>query len=72
MIIWTNRSLADDLRLSPCVDVKLIHVDRSGQEMSMPPDLKTGVSDTETEPIAAQLEILPYPYLWLSHCEQVS
>ena len=31
----------------------------------MPPDLNTGVCDAKTEPMAAQLVILPTPYLWL-------
>ena len=47
------------LRLSPCVNVKLIHVDRSDRKMSMLPDLNTGVRDAKTEPIAVQLAILP-------------
>ena len=33
--------------------------------MSTAPDLNTGVHDTNTESIAAQLAILPPPYLWL-------
>ena len=48
VIIWTNQGPADVLRLSPCVNVKLIHVDRSDRKMSMPSDLETGVRDTKT------------------------
>ena len=33
----------------------------------MPSDLNTAVRDTNTEPIAAHLAILPPPYLWLTH-----
>ena len=33
--------------------------------MSMPPDLNTGVRDTKTEPITAQLAILLSPCLCL-------
>ena len=63
MAIWTNRSPADVLRPFPCVNVKLIHVDRSDRKMSMSPDLNTGVRDIKTEPIAAQLAIPPQSYL---------
>ena len=38
VIIWTNKSPADVLRLSPRADVKLIHVDRSDLKLSMSPD----------------------------------
>ena len=44
--------------LSPCVNVKLIHVELSDWKMSIPPDLNTGIHDNKTEPIAAQLAIL--------------
>ena len=63
VIIWTNQSVVDVLRLSPRVNAKLTHVDRSDRKMFMPQDLNTGVGDTTTEPIAAQLTILPPPYL---------
>ena len=63
VIIWTNQNPPDVLRLSPCVDGKLIHVDRSDRKMSMPPNLNTGVRDTKTEPATAQLVILPPPYI---------
>ena len=59
---WTNQRLADILRLSPCVNVELIHAYCSDQ-MSMPPDLNMGVRETKTEPVTAQLAILPPPYL---------
>ena len=65
MIIWTNQSPADVLWLSPRVNVKLIHVDRSDRKMSMPPDLNTGVRDIKTEPIAALLATLSSPYPWV-------
>ena len=35
------------------------YVDRSDRKMSMPPDLNTGVRDTNAGPIAPQLAILP-------------
>ena len=63
MVLWTNQSQADVLQLFPCVKVKLIHVNRSDRKMSMPPNLRTGVRDTKTEPIAAQLASLPPQYL---------
>ena len=66
VIIWTNHSPANVLRLSACVNVKLIHVDRSDRKMSMPQDLNTGVRDTETEPIEAKLAVLPSPYSWIN------
>ena len=73
VIVWTNQSQADVLqsradvlRLSPCVIVKLNHVDCSTWKMLMPPTLNTGFHNTKTEPIAAQLAILPPPYLWLN------
>ena len=47
VIIWTNQSLTDVLRLSPYVNVKLSHFDHSDQKMLMPPDLNMGVCDTE-------------------------
>ena len=51
VITWTNQSQAYVLRLSPCVNVKLIHADPSDRKMSMPPALNTRVRDTKTEPI---------------------
>ena len=48
LIIWTNQSPADVLQLSPCVSVKLIHVDRGDRKMSITPGLNTGVRDTKT------------------------
>ena len=59
VIIWTNQSPADALRLSPCVKAKLIHVSLRDQKMSMPPDLNTGIRDTKTEHVATQLAIIP-------------
>ena len=59
VIIWTNQNQADVLRLSPCVNVKLIHAERSDRKISMPPDLNPGVRDTKTR----QLAILSPPYL---------
>ena len=59
VVIWTNQNLADVLHLSPCINVKLIHVDRSKRKMLILPDLNMGVCDTKSEPIAAQLAILP-------------
>ena len=44
VIIWANQSSADVLRLSPCVNVKLIHDNRGDRKMSMPPDLNMGVA----------------------------
>ena len=35
--------------------------------MSVPPDLNMGVCSDKIEPITAQLEILPAPYLWSDH-----
>ena len=64
VIIWTSESPADFLWLSPCVNVKLIHVDRSDRKMSLPPDLKTGVRDSKTEPVAEKLATLSSPYLY--------
>ena len=63
--VWTNQSSADLLQLSTCFNVKLIYVDHSDQKVLIlvPPDMHTGVHDTKTEPIAAQLAILPPPYL---------
>ena len=52
------------LRLFPCVNVKLIHVDRSDRKMSVLPDWNTGVRENKTEPIAEQLVVLLPPYLW--------
>ena len=46
--IWTNQSPADVLRLLPCVNVKVIHVDRSDRKIPMPPDVNTGIRDTKT------------------------
>ena len=46
---WTNQNQANILQLSTCVNVKLIHVDRS---------------ISTKEPIAAQLAILPPLYPW--------
>ena len=63
VIIWISQNPADFLRLSPCVNVKLIHVDRSDRKMSMPPDLNTEVHSTKTQPIAAQLATFPPLYL---------
>ena len=65
VIIWTNQSSADFVQLFQLVNVKLIHIDHSNWKMLMPPDLNTGVCDAKTEPMAAQLVILPTPYLWL-------
>ena len=45
------------------VNVKLIQVDHCDRKMLMPVDLNNGVCDTKTEPTAAQLAILPSPYL---------
>ena len=39
--------------LSPCINVKLIHVDPSNRKMSVPLDLNMRVRDIRTEPIAA-------------------
>ena len=66
VIIRTCQRSADVLRLFLCVNGKLIHADRSDRKMSMPPDLNTGVRGTKTEPVAAQLVILPHPYIWLN------
>ena len=65
VIIRTKQGLADSLQLSPCVNLKLIHVDGSDRNMLMPLDLNIGVCDAKTEPITAQFAILPPPYLWL-------
>ena len=70
MIIWTSQSSADVLRLSPCVNVKQIHADRSDWKTSMPLDLDTGIPDTKTEPIAARLAILTPPFLSLNTVER--
>ena len=43
--------------------VKLILVDRSNRKMLMPPDFDTRVCDAKTEPVTAQLAILPPPDL---------
>ena len=64
--IWTNQSSADVLRLVTCANVKLIHVDCRDRKISMPPGLNTEVRHSKTEPIAAQLAILPPPYLCFS------
>lgn len=53
VIIWTNQSPADVLRLSPCVTVLLIFADPSDGKTLMPPDLNRRVHDTKsskTEP----------------------
>ena len=63
VIIWTNQSPADSAAIL-CVNVKLIHVDRTDREMSMTPDFNTGVHDTKTEPTVAQLAILSLLHLW--------
>ena len=63
VVIWTNQRPADVQQLSPCVSVKFIHVESRERKMSMPPDLMTGCRDAKTEPIAAQLAILPTLYI---------
>ena len=63
LIIWTNETPADVLLLSPRVNCKFIHVDRSDRKMSMPPELNTEVFDIKTEPIATQFAIRSPPYL---------
>ena len=63
MIIWTNPSLADVLQLSPCVNVKHIHVDHSEWKMLMPPDVLIWEFVILKQSIAAKLMILPPPYL---------
>ena len=50
VIIWTNQSPAEVLRLSPYVNVKLTHVNLCDQKMSMRPDLTTGVRSTFDDP----------------------
>ena len=57
--ICTNQSPADVLRLSPCVNVKLIHVDGIDRKLLMHRDLNTGVYDPKTKP--AHLAILNPP-----------
>ena len=46
VIIWTNQSPANVLRLSPCVNVKLSHVYRCDRKLLMPVNLNMGVHDT--------------------------
>ena len=50
VIIWTNQSPADVLRLYACVSVKLIYADRSDRKLSMPPDTKTANRSTAGDP----------------------
>ena len=67
VVIWTNQRPADVQQLSPCVSVKFIHVESRERKMSMPPDLMTGCRDAKTEPIAAQLAILPLHFYAVIH-----